>query len=58
MLSKHAFDLYITRPLSANAVLRIHTEGDASFNAIGLTYPEGYVDVDIGYWKELTGEDD
>ena len=58
VLSKHAFDLYITRPLSANAVLRIHTEGDASFNAIGLTYPEGYVDVDIGYWKELTGEDD
>lgn len=56
--SKHDFDLYITSPLCADAVLRIHTEGDESFNAIGLTYPESYVDVDVGHWKELTSEDD
>jgi hypothetical protein len=23
-----------------------------------FTYPPGFIDVDIGSWKELTGEDD
>jgi hypothetical protein len=25
---------------------------------MGRRYPERFVDVRIGYWKELTGEDD
>jgi hypothetical protein len=55
--SKHAFDLYVTAPLHSDAVLGVHSEGDASFDAVGRSYPEGYVDVDIGHWKELTGDD-
>jgi hypothetical protein len=55
--SKHFFDLYVTTPLPPDSVLRVHSEGDSSFPEIGISYSEGYVDVDIGYWKELTGED-
>jgi hypothetical protein len=55
--SKLAFDLYATSLLLPDSVLRIHTEGEPSFQAMGLSYPEGYVDVDIGRWKELTGQD-
>jgi hypothetical protein len=55
---KHAFDLYVTAPLSSGAILKVHSEGDSSFRAMGLGYPEDYVDVDIGRWKELTGEDE
>ncbi len=55
--NKHDFDLYVTAPLRSDAILAVHTEGDASFHGIGQSYPEGYVDVHIGYWKELTGED-
>jgi hypothetical protein len=57
-LGKHSFDLYVTRPLGPDSVLRVHGEDDSSFHAIGLTIPDGYLDVDIGHWKELTGEDD
>jgi hypothetical protein len=55
--SKHCFDLYVTAPLGPDSVLRIHSEGDSSFHAIGVGYPEGYVDVDLNHWKELTGEE-
>lgn len=55
--SKHAFDLYVKAPLGGDAVLAIHTEGDTAFTAIGRGYPTGYIDVDIGRWKELTGEE-
>jgi hypothetical protein len=55
--NKHFFDLYVTTPLRPNSVLRVHSEGEASFEAMGLSYPEGYVDVDIGHWQELTGEE-
>lgn len=55
---KGAFDLYTEKPLPATALLAVHSEGDASFGALGTTYPPGYVDVDVGRWKELTGEDD
>jgi hypothetical protein len=44
-------------PLPATAVLAVHTEGDPSFGGMGRSYPAGYVDVSIGRWKELTGED-
>lgn len=53
----HSFDLYVTSPLRPDSVLRVHSESDSSFGAIGVTYPEGYVNVEMGRWKELTGED-
>ena len=55
---KSAFDLYAKVPLPATAVLAVHTAGDGAFTAIGRSYPPGFIDVDIGRWKELTGEDD
>jgi hypothetical protein len=56
--SKHSFVLYVTASLPPDAVLKIVSEGDATFHRIGRGYPEGYIDVDIGRWEELTGEDD
>jgi hypothetical protein len=53
----HMFDLWVTAPLAASAILKVHTESEPSFQAIGRCYPEGYIDLDIGHWKELTGED-
>jgi len=55
---KHGFDLYAKGPLGADAVLSVHSMGDATFQAIGRTYPVGYIDRAIGRWKELTGEED
>lgn len=56
--AKQAFDLNVDTPLPASAVLAVHTEGEPVFDAVGRTQPAGFVDVDIGRWKELTGEDD
>jgi hypothetical protein len=56
--SKFAFDVYVENALPATAVLYIHTKGDDAFESIGRDYPEGFVDVDVGRWKELTGEED
>jgi hypothetical protein len=56
--AKQAFDLYIDTPLPAAAVLAVHTEGEPAFHAMGRSHPAGFVDFDIGRWKELTGEDD
>jgi hypothetical protein len=50
--SKHAFDLYVTSALPASAVLAIHAEPDPTFTSMGLTFPPGFVDVDIEHWKE------
>jgi len=36
----------------------VHTLGEASFAQMGRGYPQGYVDIDLTYWKDLTGEDD
>jgi hypothetical protein len=55
---KHSFDLCVTTALPPDSILTVHTEGSFSFNAIGISYPPGYVNVDIGHWKELTGEVD
>lgn len=55
---KFAFDLYVKAPLPPGAVLAVHTEGEVTFAAMGRTYPAGFVDVEVGRWKELTGEDD
>lgn len=56
--SKMAFDLYVTAPLPGSAVLDIHADPDPRFSAMGVAYPPGFVDIDIGRWKELTGKDD
>jgi hypothetical protein len=55
--SAHGFDLWVTAPLGPDAIIRVHTEGEAFFHAMGRGYPESYVNVDRDYWKELTGED-
>jgi hypothetical protein len=56
--SKFAFDLRVTSPLPSAAVLAVHTEGQPAFEGMGRRYPAGFVDTDIGRWKELTGKDD
>lgn len=56
--SKFAFDLYVETALPATAVLAVHTKGDAAFESMGRDYPEGFIDVDVGRWKELTGDED
>ncbi|MBB2793638.1 UNVERIFIED_ORG: hypothetical protein GGD58_002497 [Rhizobium pisi] len=55
---KSVFDLYLKASLPATAVSAVHTESDAAFTAMGRSYPAGFVDIDVGRWKELTGEDD
>ena len=55
---KFAFDLRVTSPLPPAAVLAVHTEGEPAYDGMGRCYPAGFVDVDIGRWKELTGDDD
>ena len=55
--SSHAFDVAVNKPLPATAILAVHTEGDPPFAQMGREYPPDFVDVDLGYWKELTGED-
>lgn len=54
----HAFDLYVHTDLPTTSLLGVHGKDDASFNGMGRGYPKGYVDINIGRWKELTGEDD
>jgi hypothetical protein len=53
-----AFDLYVIQPLPPRAILAVHTEGDAPFVEMGRGYPAAFVDVEIGRWKELTGEEE
>lgn len=55
---KHAFDLYAVGPLPPGVVEAVHTKGEPAFAALGRGYPERFVDVAIGRWRELTGEDD
>jgi hypothetical protein len=55
---KKDFDLYVHAPLPPAALLAVHTEGEGGFAAMGRAHPAGFVDVSIGFWKELTGEDD
>lgn len=54
----HGFDVCVLQRLPADAVLRIHTRGEADFDAMIESYPPGYVDVDETHWRDLTGEED
>lgn len=56
--SSHGCDVCVVSPLPGSAIITVHTDGNNSFTAIGRTYPSNFVDVDRGYWKELTGEED
>jgi hypothetical protein len=53
---KSGFDLRVSSALPASAVLKLHTEGEPTFQDVGRNYPSGFIDVDIGRWEELTGE--
>jgi hypothetical protein len=44
--------------LPPEAILAVHSNGEPSFIRMAQGYPAGFVDVSIGRWKELTGEDD
>jgi hypothetical protein len=55
--AKYQFDLYVSSPLPGSAVLAVHTDADPTFGAMAVTYPPGFIDVSIGRWNELTGED-
>lgn len=39
------FDLYVSQPLSPTAILAVHSEEDANFGRIGLSYPIAWADV-------------
>lgn len=48
----------MTAALPPDAILAVQTDGEETFTAMGRGYPAGFVDVDLTYWKDLTGEDD
>jgi hypothetical protein len=56
--SKQAFDLYVREPLPGAAVQVVHTEGEPGYWSTGRGHPAAFVDIDLGRWRELTGEDD
>lgn len=51
-----SFDLYTTQPLGAEAILRIHSEGEPDYAALGSHYPSGSADPTIGDYDELVAE--
>lgn len=53
---KKAFDLYSTAALPPEALVATHTEGDATYARIGLSYPDAWIDPDIGRWDEMEAE--
>lgn len=54
--ASHAFDLYVTQPLPASAVLAVHTEAEPSFSRLGRGFPARYIDAEIGGWDEIAAE--
>lgn len=56
--SKSAFDLYASAPLPGEAILAVHSDSETPFSQMARGYPLNFIDVDLGRWKELTGEDD
>lgn len=55
---KKAFDLYTARPLEPEAILSVHSDGDADYLALGSGFPSGYVDTDVGHYDEILAEMD
>ena len=53
---RKSFDLYMARPLGADAILRIHSEGEPDFAALGTSFPPGSADPTIGDYDELVAE--
>ena len=56
--SAHRFDLCVTAPLGSDAIIAVHTEGDASFHAMGRSYREGFVNSTsplIGSFRRASG---
>lgn len=51
-----SFDLYTTKRLGADAILRIHSEGESDFAALGSVYPLGSADPTIDDYDELVAE--
>lgn len=54
--ASNAFDLYVTEPLPASAVLAVHTEAEPSFSRLGRGFPARYTNADIGGWDEIAAE--
>lgn len=54
----NGLDLYVTAPLKHDAILRVHRAADTTFAIIGRGYPDGFVDVRLDHWRQLTGEDE
>lgn len=44
---KKVFDLYTHQALGPEHLLAVHSEGDARYSALGLDYPDRYVDVNL-----------
>ncbi|NTH49197.1 hypothetical protein G6K98_31645 [Agrobacterium rhizogenes] len=42
-----AFDLYAFQPLGADAILKAHSEGDTTFDAMARGYRVGFNDSDL-----------
>lgn len=55
---KKAFDLYTARALGPEAILSVHSEGEADYAAMGSAFPAGYVDTNIGHYDEILAEMD
>jgi len=55
---KKAFDLYTARPLGPEAILSVHSDGEADYLALGSGFPAGYVDTDVGHYDEILAEMD
>lgn len=53
---RNSFDLYTTQPLAAEAILRIHSEGEPDFAALGSTFPFGSADPTVDEYDELAAE--
>lgn len=56
--SSKAFDLHTTTPLPASAIIAVNSHGDPAFERVGCDYPDGFINVESTYWRDLTGEDD
>ena len=57
-LTNHAFSAGCAVVATYGRAQGARPEGEVGFDAMGRSHPAGFVNVSIGFWKELTGEDD